>query len=243
MMTKPFQSRHRQHIYDVVDVNIFVDAVNTEPGMLRSLPMGPRKAKARTKVDGDYHHGGLREALLAAALEMIDEQGPAAVSTRELARRLRVSHAAPARHFPGSSQLARRGCGSSFRGVRASARRGCRRREQPSGSAHRNGSGVRALRHSPPWSRSPDVRSRAVACRRGAAASAGGISPRLCSPRKRSAACARGPGVTGEDSRLRRFWRGRRFTGLQPCGSTDRSGAIKMHEPPNRRSCASPTLR
>ena len=99
MMTKPFQSRYCQHIYDVVDVNIFADTVNTESGTLRFLPMGPRKAKARTKVDGDYHHGGLREALLAAALEMIDEQGPAAVSTRELARRLRVSHAAPARHF------------------------------------------------------------------------------------------------------------------------------------------------
>lgn len=46
-----------------------------------------------------YHHGNLRRALLDAALEAIAEQGPAAWSLRELARRANVSHAAPAHHF------------------------------------------------------------------------------------------------------------------------------------------------
>ena len=46
-----------------------------------------------------YHHGNLRRALLDAALESIAAAGPAALSLRELARRVGVSHAAPAHHF------------------------------------------------------------------------------------------------------------------------------------------------
>src|ERR671916_2175050 len=46
-----------------------------------------------------YHHGDLRRALLDAALEAIDEHGPAALSLRDVARRAGVSHAAPTHHF------------------------------------------------------------------------------------------------------------------------------------------------
>ncbi|WP_410809860.1 TetR/AcrR family transcriptional regulator [Micromonospora sp. 067-2] len=46
-----------------------------------------------------YHHGNLRQALLAAALVAIEEVGPASLSLRDLARRAGVSHAAPAHHF------------------------------------------------------------------------------------------------------------------------------------------------
>src|SRR4051794_10810015 len=46
-----------------------------------------------------YHHGDLRRALLDTALEAITEQGPAAVSLRDVARRAGVSHAAPTHHF------------------------------------------------------------------------------------------------------------------------------------------------
>jgi len=46
-----------------------------------------------------YHHGDLPRALIAAALELIDEVGPAALSLREVARRAGVSHGAPAHHF------------------------------------------------------------------------------------------------------------------------------------------------
>jgi AcrR family transcriptional regulator len=48
---------------------------------------------------GPYHHGNLRNEILDAALEEIDERGPVALSLRELARRAGVSHAAPAHHF------------------------------------------------------------------------------------------------------------------------------------------------
>ena len=50
-------------------------------------------------TDRPYHHGNLRQALLAAAVDAITEVGPAGVSLRDLARRAGVSHAAPAHHF------------------------------------------------------------------------------------------------------------------------------------------------
>jgi len=46
-----------------------------------------------------YHHGDLRRALLDTALEAVAEQGPAAISLRDVARRAGVSHAAPTHHF------------------------------------------------------------------------------------------------------------------------------------------------
>jgi len=46
-----------------------------------------------------YHHGDLREALLAAAEALLRESGPAGVTLRATARRAGVSHAAPQHHF------------------------------------------------------------------------------------------------------------------------------------------------
>ncbi len=46
-----------------------------------------------------YHHGDLRSALLAAALDIITELGPQQLTIREVARRAGVSHTAPYRHF------------------------------------------------------------------------------------------------------------------------------------------------
>ncbi|MFC7303807.1 TetR/AcrR family transcriptional regulator [Streptomyces monticola] len=46
-----------------------------------------------------YHHGSLPEALTAAALELLDEEGVERVTVREVARRAGVSPGAPFRHF------------------------------------------------------------------------------------------------------------------------------------------------
>jgi AcrR family transcriptional regulator len=46
-----------------------------------------------------YHHGDLRNALLQSGLEILDEEGIAAVTLRAVAARAGVSHAAPAHHF------------------------------------------------------------------------------------------------------------------------------------------------
>ncbi|MFC5219316.1 TetR/AcrR family transcriptional regulator [Streptomyces coerulescens] len=52
-----------------------------------------------------YHHGDLRAALLAAAERTLREKGVAALSLRELAREVGVSHAAPGRHFKDKQAL------------------------------------------------------------------------------------------------------------------------------------------
>lgn len=46
-----------------------------------------------------YHHGRLRESLVDAAVAAIEEHGVDRLSLREIARRVGVSHAAPAHHF------------------------------------------------------------------------------------------------------------------------------------------------
>ena len=46
-----------------------------------------------------YHHGNLPQSLLAAVAAIIRERGVGGVSLREAARRVGVSHAAPAHHF------------------------------------------------------------------------------------------------------------------------------------------------
>jgi len=52
-----------------------------------------------------YHHGNLRTALLEAAERTLREGGSQALSLRELAREVGVSHGAPRRHFPDRQAL------------------------------------------------------------------------------------------------------------------------------------------
>jgi AcrR family transcriptional regulator len=52
-----------------------------------------------------YHHGELRQAVLQSAGELIEKEGLAALSLREVARRAGVSHNAPYRHFPDRDSL------------------------------------------------------------------------------------------------------------------------------------------
>lgn len=49
--------------------------------------------------EGRYHHGDLRRAVLAAAVEAIEERGLGLLSLRDVARRAGVSHTAPVHHF------------------------------------------------------------------------------------------------------------------------------------------------
>lgn len=52
-----------------------------------------------------YHHGDLREALVLAAVGLLEERGLASFTLRECARRAGVSHAAPAHHFATAADL------------------------------------------------------------------------------------------------------------------------------------------
>jgi len=52
-----------------------------------------------------YHHGGLRDELIAACVALIEAEGIAAVSLRRVARDAGVSPGAPYHHFPDRSAL------------------------------------------------------------------------------------------------------------------------------------------
>ena len=55
--------------------------------------------KDRSKARRGYHHGNLREALIEAAMRLINEKGPGGFTFAEAARAAGVSAAAPYRHF------------------------------------------------------------------------------------------------------------------------------------------------
>lgn len=62
----------------------------------------PAPARRRTRA---YHHGDLRTVVLEEVRDIIREQGVSVVSIREVARRARVSHAAPSHHFGNKAGL------------------------------------------------------------------------------------------------------------------------------------------
>ncbi|HEX8701121.1 MAG TPA: TetR/AcrR family transcriptional regulator [Myxococcaceae bacterium] len=61
--------------------------------------------KTSSKSKPHYHHGDLRHALIEASLALISEEGFAALTLREVARRAGVTHAAPYRHFADKEAL------------------------------------------------------------------------------------------------------------------------------------------
>jgi AcrR family transcriptional regulator len=62
---------------------------------------GASKVRRRDR----YHHGNLREALIEATLELLEEGGLEHVTVREAAKRAGVSSGAPFRHFPTRTAL------------------------------------------------------------------------------------------------------------------------------------------
>jgi AcrR family transcriptional regulator len=67
---------------------------------------GPRAPRSRSRaLARPYHHGALRETLLAAAEAWLDARGIQALTLRELAKAAGVSHAAPYHHFSGRDEL------------------------------------------------------------------------------------------------------------------------------------------
>ena len=71
----------------------------------KSASTKPRRRAAGAPAPKPYHHGDLRRVLIDAALQLVGEGGPDAVSVREAARRAGVSPGAPFRHFPSRDAL------------------------------------------------------------------------------------------------------------------------------------------
>jgi AcrR family transcriptional regulator len=69
----------------------------------RADPMAvPKKTKPRKKT---YHHGDLARALVSAAVEIIERHGPEAITLREVASSVGVTHGAAYRHFEDKTAL------------------------------------------------------------------------------------------------------------------------------------------
>jgi len=63
------------------------------------------KTQAVATEPKPYHHGDLRRALLRAAVDILERDGPSALSLRAVAREAGVSPAAPYHHFKDKSEL------------------------------------------------------------------------------------------------------------------------------------------
>lgn len=68
-------------------------------------PVKTAKAAAKKATSKPYHHGNLRDALIIAAAELIEESGSAEFALSDAARRAGVSTAAPYRHFKDREDL------------------------------------------------------------------------------------------------------------------------------------------
>ncbi|RTQ32875.1 TetR/AcrR family transcriptional regulator [Variovorax gossypii] len=67
--------------------------------------MAPRSSSPPAPSPRAYHHGNLREALVEAAVELIEHGGLDKLSVREAAKRAGVSPGAPFRHFATKTAL------------------------------------------------------------------------------------------------------------------------------------------
>lgn len=84
------------------------------------------KTKTGKHAGRDYHHGDLKNALIEAALSQIAAHGAHALSLRDLARSIGVSHASTYRHFPNKESvlatIAEQGFGKLTHAMDAAAR-------------------------------------------------------------------------------------------------------------------------
>lgn len=69
------------------------------------LANAPRRARPRRKAAGQYHHGELRAALIAATLAIVERDGSGAVSLSAAARKVGVSPQATYSHFRDKGEL------------------------------------------------------------------------------------------------------------------------------------------
>jgi AcrR family transcriptional regulator len=80
--------------------HVKIEAMPNRPSSGARAPRSLTRAAPRP-----YHHGALRETLLAAAEAWLDAHGAQGLTLRELAKAAGVSHAAPYHHFAGRDEL------------------------------------------------------------------------------------------------------------------------------------------
>ena len=98
---------------------------------MASTSKAETRAKATTRktsakaTKSSYHHGNLREALVDAALALVEEKGPAGLTLRAAARKAGVSQAAPYRHFADKETLLAAVAEKGFHNMAAFMREAC----------------------------------------------------------------------------------------------------------------------
>ena len=85
----------------------------------------------KKKTAKSYHHGDLREALIAAGRAILEEEGAAALTLRACARRAGVSHAAPQHHFATVADLLAEIAASGFEDFVSALDKGAAREVTP----------------------------------------------------------------------------------------------------------------
>lgn len=75
----------------------------------------PSTRLSKPKADRPYHHGNLRDAIVAAALDVLGHKEPSEVSLRDLARMVGVGHSALYSHFRDRGELLAIIAGEGFR--------------------------------------------------------------------------------------------------------------------------------
>src|SRR6188474_3506406 len=108
--------------------------------------MTPARPTSRPRAAArPYHHGDLRQALVDAAIDLLREEGPEALTLRGAARAAGVSQAAPYRHFKDRRALVAAVADDCFRRLRLAMsesasqsppRRGAKKRPSPADAAN-----------------------------------------------------------------------------------------------------------
>jgi AcrR family transcriptional regulator len=97
---------------------------------------GVNMSSNSTSNTSTYHHGNLRQELIAAALLLLDDEGIEGVGVRQIARKVGVAHSAPANHFKNKRALFTALATEIFRDLLKSLKTRCQRRPTLRESIH-----------------------------------------------------------------------------------------------------------
>ena len=90
---------------NVDNVYIYVVIVNMNAYDQPMQNKSTIKKESKLKAAKPYHHGDLRQQILDAARELLEENNIASLSLRAVAKKVGVSHSAPYRHFKDKESL------------------------------------------------------------------------------------------------------------------------------------------